>query len=304
MAQTEPVESLIVTGAGSVALVTPSYWGDFERCRLLCDSVDRYLTSTCNHYILVDNDDFNVFAPLANARRQVINERDLLPDWLHSFRPPSGVNARKFWFSFRTWPMRGWHVQQLRRIAIAQHIDCDALLYCDSDMMFVREFDPVSLWQEDRLRLYRKKLGIDGNLAKAGSKHRRWTEQAAKLNGLPGPSLPAHDYINNLVSWRRGHVVDMCNHIEATTGKHWLSAIASSRTFSECQIYGAYVDGVRNGDGHWRAETGLCKTYWFGEALDEVALGEFVAGLEPDQVAVGIQSFTGTDTALLRRLLR
>ena len=133
--------------SASVALVTPSYRGDFERCRLLCDSVERHLVNVCDHYILVDDDDFRMFKPLANARRHVINERDLLPGWLHSLRPPLGANARKIWFSLRTWPMRGWHVQQLRRIAIAHHVDCDGLLYCDSDMLFVRDYDPETLWK-------------------------------------------------------------------------------------------------------------------------------------------------------------
>lgn len=289
--------------ACSVALVTPSYRGDFERCQLLCASVDRFLTNVCDHYILVDDDDFNMFAPFANARRRVINERDILPDWLRSFRPPSGANARKLWISLKTWPMRGWHVQQLRRIAIAQHVEVDALLYCDSDMLFVREFDSESLWKNCDLRLYRNEFGIVGELAEHGAKHRQWTEQAAGLNGLSPPDFPAHDYINNLVSWRRDHVLAMCHHIEANTGKDWLSAIASSRTFSECQIYGAYADGARNGQGHWHAGSGLCRTYWSGDALNEAGLEEFLAGLEPEQVAVGIQSFTGTDTTLLRRLI-
>ena len=36
----------------SIALVTSSYRGDLERCRLLCDSVDRFVTGHAMHYIL------------------------------------------------------------------------------------------------------------------------------------------------------------------------------------------------------------------------------------------------------------
>ncbi|MGI9357019.1 MAG: DUF6492 family protein [Rhizobiaceae bacterium] len=289
--------------AGSVALITPSYRGDFERCKLLCASVDRFLTSACDHYILVDDDDFSLFASLANAKRHIVNEQDILPGWLHSFRPPFGANARKLWVSLKTWPMRGWHVQQLRRIAIASHVEAEALLYCDSDMLFVREFAPESLWKSSGLRLYRNKFGIDGELAEQGAKHRQWTKQAASLNGLPAPDFPADDYINNLVSWRRDHILAMCSHIEVTTGKDWLSAIASSRTFSECQIYGAYADGVCKGQGHWHTGSSLCRTYWSGEALNESGLKELLTDLESEQVAIGIQSFTGTDPTLLRRLI-
>lgn len=289
--------------AGSVALVTPSYHGDFERCELLCASIDRHIVGECPHFVLVDDDDFTKFAPLSRKNRHVVNEKDLLPPWLHSAKPPFGANARKIWFSLKTWPMRGWHVQQLRRIAIAQHVDVDGLLYCDSDMLFVRDFDPAMLWTDGALRLYRNEAGIDEATIAKGAGHREWTQQAARLNGLPAPDFPAHDYINNLVSWRREHVIGMCNYIEATTGKHWVSAIASSRTFSECQIYGAYADGVLSGKGHWHAGNGLCRTYWSGGALDANGLEEFVAGLDADQVAIGIQSFTDTSADLLRGLI-
>ena len=41
--------------------------------------------------------------------------------------------------------------------------------------------------------------------------------------------------------------------------------------------------------------------YWNGAALDSEALADFSRGLAPHQVAAGIQSFTGTDPALIRR---
>ncbi len=287
----------------SVALVTPSYHGDFVRCELLCKSIDRHIGGKCDHYILVDDEDFAKFALLSGKNRHVINEKDLLPGWLHSVKPPFGASARKLWLSWKTWPMRGWHVQQLRRIAIAQHVDVDGLLYCDSDMLFVRKFDPESLWKDGDLRLYRKDEGIDGQVLAKEAGHRNWTQQAARLNGLPDPAFPAHDYINNLVSWRRDHIIAMCRHIEEGTGKDWVSAIGSSRTFSECQIYGAYADGVRGGAGHFAGEGALCQTYWSGASLTADSLNRFLATMEPSQVAIGVQSFTGTSPRLLRKLI-
>jgi len=47
----------------------------------------------------------------------------------------------------------------------------------------------------------------------------------------------------------------------------------------------------------------LCQTYWSGEALDQCSLESFVGSMAGDQVAIGIQSFTGTSPALLRSLL-
>jgi hypothetical protein len=248
----------------------------------------------------VDNGDYKLFSKLAGPHRHVINERDILPSWLYVVRDGLHLNARKLWLSARAWPLRGWHVQQLRRIAIAAHIDHDALLYCDSDMFFVRAFDGQMLWHGDDLRLYRNPFGIGAEMGE----HLKWLDSAHKLNGLSKPVLPHHDYINNLVSWRRESVLAMCQHIENLSGRDWLSTIARSRTFSECLIYGTYVDDVLQQDSrHWHADTGLCLTYWGGKALDQKSLNQFVEQMDRQQFALGIQSFTNTDTKLLRRFL-
>ena len=284
----------------SVAIITPSYAADYERCRLLCDSIDVYVTGVKDHYILVDSEDYPLFSSLASSRRHIIDERDILPDWLWVMRGGVGASARKVWLSTKAWPMRGWHVQQLRRIAIVDHIDHAALLFCDSDMFFVRPYNAASLWRDDKLRLYRKPCGITKDLGE----HCKWLDGAAKLLGLPAPELPHDDYINNLVSWRRENVLAMCRHIENQTGRDWVSAIARNRTFSECMIYGCFVDGImgRN-SGHWHADNALCLTYWGGDALEPGTLRQFVEQMDDDQYAIGIQSFTNTDANLLRDLL-
>ena len=284
----------------SIAIITPSYAADYERCCLLADSIDAHVSGISDHYILVDADDFSLFSSLDGPNRHIINERDILPDWLHNIRGGFGPSARKIWYSTKTWPMRGWHVQQLRRIAIAHHIHHDALLYCDSDMFFVRPFDGKSLWKDNNLRLFRKPNGIAANL----EEHQKWLHASYQILGLGSPELPHHDYINNLVSWRRDKVLDMCTHIENTTGRDWVSSIGRNRTFSECMIYGCYVDNVLGErSGHWMAENGLCLTYWDGAALDQNTLQQFVEQMDDGQFAVGIQSFTNTDPELLRSLI-
>jgi hypothetical protein len=39
--------------AGSMCLVTPTYWRDLELCELLCESIDRYVTSFEKHFLIV-----------------------------------------------------------------------------------------------------------------------------------------------------------------------------------------------------------------------------------------------------------
>ena len=284
---------------GSVALVTPSYAGDFERCRLLCDSMDAHVSGHTRHLILVEDADAELFSVLAGPRREIVRETDILDASLH----PVTLAGRRLWLSFRVPPLRGWHVQQLRRIAVAHHADEAAFLYCDSDMAFARPFDVGALWRGGELRLYRNDQGITVELAEKELDHLVWTRRAHAMLGLPGPRFPAHDYINNLVSWRRESVLAMCARIEEVVGIPWWRAIARRRLFSECQIYGAFADGVRGGAGHWTTGHPLCLTRWFGEALDEGEMRDLLDTMAPDQVALGIQSFTGSDPTLLRRAL-
>ncbi len=286
-----------------IALVTPSYAADFERCKLLCESVDRFVSEDVDHYILVDDGDYRQFSALSDNKRHVVNEMDILPAWLHNFKQGFSNSSRKVWLSTKTWPMRGWHVQQLRRIAIADHISHDAILYCDSDMLFVRPFETQNLWQDGAMRLYRKPDAINSDALEENALHFDWTRSAAALNGLNAPSFPAHDYINNLVTWRRQHVLDMCQNIEKSSGRDWVSAIGRNRSFSECQIYGAYADGVQNGEGHWHAAEGLCQTYWSGQPLTREGVEAFVGEMSDNQVAIGVQSFTNTAPDVLRYLL-
>ena len=120
------------------ALVTASYAPDFERCRLLCETIDRFVAGYTKHYILVEHRDVALFKQLESSRRVVIDENDLLPRWIRPFPDPSNFGHRRIWLSPRTMPLRGWHVQQFRRIAIAAHTDEDAFFYIDSDVAFLK----------------------------------------------------------------------------------------------------------------------------------------------------------------------
>ena len=65
--------------AGTAAIVTASYAPDFERCRLLCETIDRFVAGAPRHYILVEQRDVALFRQLETRDRVIISERDLLP---------------------------------------------------------------------------------------------------------------------------------------------------------------------------------------------------------------------------------
>src|ERR1700737_3226305 len=50
------------------AIVTPSYYVDYECCRWLCETVERYVPSYIPHYLIVDRADRSLFAKLASPR--------------------------------------------------------------------------------------------------------------------------------------------------------------------------------------------------------------------------------------------
>lgn len=288
------------TSGGSVSIVTASYARDFERCRLLCETIDRHVSGFGKHLILVASHDVDLFRRLESANRLVIDEHDLLPGWLHVVRDPTSLFSRHLWLSFRTKPLRGWHVQQLRRMAIAKHVDTDALFYCDSDVVFLRDFNCEDLWHIEGLRFLRRNNALEDPKL---SKQRLWSKNAGGAFGLSAEVPSMDDYIATVIAWRRDTLKAMCDHMENVHGRHWVEVVASTRDFSECMLYGRFVDGVLQGVGHSPTSEELCHIYWDGPQLTEPDLAGFIANMAPHQVAVGLQSFVGTDLGSIRRLI-
>jgi hypothetical protein len=284
----------------SAAIVTPSYAPDFDRCRLLCETVDRFVTGFDRHYLLVERRDEKLFRRLETARRTVITEDDLLPTWLRPFDDPLSGMKRRIWLSRRTMPLRGWHVQQLRRIAVAQHAPEQALIFCDSDVVFVKPFDCASFWQNGTLRLFRRDDELVGHYE---GEQKIWSRNAGAVLGIREPAVSPHDYVSTVIAWRRDSAVAMCRRIEEVTGRDWVSAIARRRKFSECMIYGRFVDEVEDGAGHHPESREFCRVHWSGSDMQDDAFLRFVDEMSPEQVAIGIQSFIGMDVARIRRLL-
>ncbi len=287
--------------AGRSAMVTPSFSLDFERCRLLCETVDAHVSGMEHHYLLVEHRDVKQFRQLESARRTVVDERDLLPSWLHVFDDSFGSRRRRIWLSLRTLPLRGWHVQQLRRIAIASKVDVDTLVYCDSDVVFLKPFDLGAFHSPQGTRLFRRD---DALLDERYATHRIWSRNAGRSLGIADVGGSAHDYITTLIAWDRATVVAMAAHIEDVHARNWVEVIGGSRRYSECIIYGRFVDEVLGGAGHWHDSREFCRVHWTGDPLTDEAFEAFVAGMEPSQVAIGMQSFIGTDMARIRRLAK
>lgn len=286
----------------TVAIVTATYRGDFERCRLLCDSIDARVTGHTNHYLLVEERDRALFAPLAGPRRVVLSERDLLPWWLCPVRDPFD-RRRRLWLHPFGLPLRGWHAQQLRRIAFAAAMEEAVMIACDSDVVFVRDFDAATLAGDGgRVRFYRVPNGIDEVSADMEAEHDDWSRAAGRLLGIAVPATTRTGYITTLVPWRRDSVREMMAQISRTAGgRSAMRALVATRSLSECTIYGRFIDEVEGrADRHAPTHRPLASVRWSGEALGRGEIQSVLAALSEDQVAVCIQSFIGTDPALIR----
>ena len=281
------------------AFITASYGPDFERCRLLCETMDHHATNWSTHYLLVSSADLKQFRALEGPRRTIVDERDILPSWLRRVKDPLSGFRRDLWLHPYGLPLRGWHVQQLRRIALADHVDDDAMIAVDSDVAFVSAYDARSEWASDgTLRLYR----VEGAMSLEDHVEQRiWSANAGAALGLPaGPG--ANDYINTLIAWRTSTVRAMMRHIEnihhvTSFARH----LARRRRFSECTIYGRYVDEVLSLEGHHADDRALCRVLWFPPGADFAGLEAFIAERDAHQVAVGLQSFIGLDMQAIRK---
>lgn len=284
------------------AVVTASYANDFERCRLLCESMDFRLKGDWVHYLLVAAVDVPLFRQLEGARRKIVNERDLLPFWLRCVPDPMSAGRRKLWISPYGLPLRGWHAQQLRRLALCRHIDEDAMLAIDSDVVLLRDYDPADLWQGDRLTLYRQDGAIGAHMR---SNHHAWLAHSDDLLGIGPYSIPANDYINTLIAWRSDTCRALLDHIEARHGRNWVKTLVRSRQFSECMIYGRFVDELLQGAGHVASSQGLCHVLWFEDSYsrDMEGLRHFLREMRPHQIGIGVQSFVGHDLTDIRNIV-
>ncbi|RFC64577.1 hypothetical protein DYI37_08740 [Fulvimarina endophytica] len=288
----------------SQVIVTSSYRGDFERCRLLCDSIDARVTGHSRHIIAVEARDVAMFKVLEGSKREIVDERDLFPWWLRAVPDLTHRGRRSIWLSLKGPIMHGWHTQQLRRIVLGSRLRETTMVTVDSDVVFLR---PVHTSQFEtasgKTYFYRKPGGVAEALPQYRDEHRRWSKKAGELLGIETPPHTDTGYIYNLVTWATDSVRDMNARIEAVSGKDAFRTLAATRILSECTIFGRFVEEVEGvTKRHEETNEPFAATYWDHERLDEAALDRFVSAMRPKEIALGVQSFTGTDTGLIRRV--
>lgn len=280
-----------------VSLITPSYHRDFDACRLLCESVDAYVSGFDVHYIVVSGDDLKLFAPLAGPKRRIVDGATLLPPELVALPKFLSWKNRQFWWAPGIGkPVNGWHVQQLRKFAMAPAQPGARVMFLDSDNCFCRPFDAGAMGS-GRAPLYRETGGVNATRPD----HVVWWSNAHRLLGLDVPALPGDDFIGQMIVWDTQTVRETLARIERATGLSWWKALCRTRQFSEYMIYGVAASSDPEAAARHAAVTeSPCLAYWDGPALDAAGFDRFVGGLRSDQSAIAVQSFTGTSIEMIR----
>jgi hypothetical protein len=296
----EPSETIALNAVASetremnpVALLTSTYGRDLELCTLLCDSVDRHVSSFAKHVLLVPDSDLPLFAHLQSERRSVIAASTYLPKWL---RPLPGIVQRKrqFWWSLRTRPVSGRHVQQLLKIAASIVLPYQRYCILDPDVVFFRDFDLSRFEVPNPIPLPNMPAAAPNPPRRA-----RWVETSHKLLGLP--ALPASDFTGPITFRDRQTTHAMVSQIEAVGNLHWMEALCRAGEFSETILYGCFAQNDARFSGAHRLTSGtLCVRYREQPNFGKTKLSELLSGANRGDVAFSMAAFPGMPVQAIR----
>jgi len=275
------------------SLITCSFSGDLELCRLLCQSIDRFVPQEIRHTLYVPARDIPLFADLATEQRAILAQEDLLPRWFWKAPLPSPkwrarlrLPRRNVYITPVSLPVRGWIAQQIMKISASLRAKTEIVAHLDSDNVIIRPLTAAHLIHNGQVRFRADPDGI--GLAT----HRPWYAAGARLLGLPPGDYYSADYIDQFVVWRRSVVEGMVARIASTTGRDWRVALARTPEFAEYVLYGMFVERVLGPDaaGVFVEPRSLCHSRWTGRIANAAQEDAFVSELQPDQIACVIQS--------------
>jgi hypothetical protein len=284
----------------AIALVTPTYSHDLERCTLLCESVDRFVTGFANHYLIVPDDELTLFAKFDHGRRHVLPLSQMLPSWLRPLPRFFRRHNRQYWWARRGKPVNGWHVQQFAKIGSAYMVPETVSCMLDSDVVFFRPFDLAAFGRPHLTPLY----ATPGDVHDDGRDHPTWVRSSHRLLGLEPPTFPTDDFIGHIIFWNQQAVRNMTARIEQVTGREWIDALYRAHAISEYMLYGIFVrSDAPSLAAHRDTTQSLCFSYWERRALGRAALQRMLRAAPDDCVGFSSASFNGTSVHDVRAVL-
>jgi Family of unknown function (DUF6492) len=272
----------------SIAIVTPTYWRDLARCELLAESLDR-CAPRIPHYLIVDRRDRRMFAHLVHAQRKIIESEALIDTCFWRIPGESG-----WWLSLRTPPVRGWLMQQIKKLAAIEAIPENTLVFCDSDSAFFRSFRRTDLLVEGKIGLL--DVEYDNNDI------RRWTATSRRLLGIPHVDGEYRNYVGYLVCWNRNTVKALQNRLEQVNQMRWQLALARNYTLSEYMLYGVFVREFLGyvATDHSPSDVPLMKALVGQTLSNSNAIDELFSDFDPKTIGIMVHSKGGIEPSQFR----
>ena len=263
-----------------IALITPSYSRDYDRCRILCESVARWVDPAIDHLVIIPNRDRHLFAGLP-GRSEILTVESILPCGVHQV-------LEKWWLTLCSLPVRGWIMQQIVKLSAGAFLNYDAYLHADSDVMMIKPLKSEQFLSGNKLRLYK----VSGEMP--SDRHQLWHRNAHRMLGIAKTDQSIYDYIAPLASWRRDCIEKMLDTIQVVACKHWFSVLCSTLHFSEYVLYGVYVSSIpQEVSGHYEESVSLCHCSWWHDIKSVEDLKQFLDKVTEQHVAIQIQSNLG-----------
>jgi Family of unknown function (DUF6492) len=276
----------------TVAIITPSYQNDFPLATALCRSMDAMVGGDWVHHLIVSRRDLNLFRSLEGPRRKVLAMEDVMR--AHGYRSlplprririPGIINRRlrEQWWVPGAGRTSGWLVQQIVKLSAPEFTQSEVLIFIDSDVQFVRPCSVEDLTGGELVNLNQHAKGVELET------HKRWCRIANELLGLPGEGEPGHNYIGNIICWRRENLLKLQRHIEARAGIPWHRAITNRGDVSEYILYGVFCSEVLGeASGHRFVPSDLAVSVWVHGSLAPAA--SVASQFSPAAVALHLQS--------------
>ena len=260
-----------------LAIVTTSYRNDLSWCRILCQSIDRFVPGDIMHYLFIESGDIDLFRSLENNRRKIISQNAVVPRWM--IKSPVKFRGHNFWVSPLTLPVRGWIMQQVVKLGVFEVLDEDVFLCLDSEAFFFRPFDPASLFREGKVMMVRHEEPWDWPNANV------YYRAAHNLLGIRPDGSPMKRYMSVQFVFRREVLKELAEKIRSNSfSGSWKIPLFNTSRFSEYTLYGIFVERILGFErrGHFPAGEFLIRYVGpksYGHRLEN--LERMLAGFEP-----------------------
>lgn len=221
------------------AIVTQSYKNDFEECKLLCESIDKFVSADLHHFIFVNDEDYFLFKIIENERHTIYKKSTIMPKYF--IRIPWKIVGHHFHISPFTLPVREWILQQICKLGVFDVIDSqyDLVLNIDSEAVFMRPFSIENIMRDNySIAMYKSSKVTQPS-------HDEYYRAARKLLG--GGSGPQHDYMSTPVCFKKNNLNNLLAKISSRNIFHsWKFALCNTYRFSENYLYGIFCSEIND----------------------------------------------------------